>query len=184
MSAEVGVATGLRAAVFIAASLDGFIAKRDGDITWLTGRGEHAGETGYDAFMSGIDTVVMGRATYEKVLTFGMWPYEGRRVAVASTSLPVDADERITVYRSVRELLDGVAAQGGKSLYVDGGQLIQSFLRAEALDELIITTVPILLGGGLPLFGELDRDVDLEHEETTVLGAGFVQSRYRVVQAR
>ncbi|TDD96688.1 dihydrofolate reductase family protein [Actinomadura rubrisoli] len=168
------------AAVFIATSLDGYIARADGDIGWLTSRGEQAGDTGYDAFAAGIDTLVMGRGSYEKVLTFGGWPYEGKRVAVLSTRLPEDADPRITVHRDLDALVKDLADRGARRVYADGGQVVQAFLRAGLLDELTITTVPVLLGGGLPLFGALDRDIDLVHRSTRVLGAGLVQSTYTV----
>ncbi|GIH98170.1 dihydrofolate reductase family protein [Planobispora takensis] len=168
--------------VFIGTSLDGFIARADGDIDWLTSRGEAAGDTGYHEFMDGIDTVVMGRATYEKVLTFGAddWPYGGRHVAVLSTRLEAGADPRVTVYRDLDELVRGLSARGTERVYADGGQVIQSFLRAGLLDRLTITTVPVLLGTGLPLFGPLGGDVALTHRSTRDLGAGLVQSTYTI----
>ncbi|MEV7522262.1 dihydrofolate reductase family protein [Streptomyces sp. NPDC091371] len=168
-----------RTAVTIGVSLDGFIARTDGDIEWLTSYSpEEVGDTGYTEFMAGIDTLAMGRATYEKVLTFGFWPYEGKRVAVLSTTLVTD-DERITVYRSFDELLAGLTAAGAKSVYADGGKVVQTFLREGLLDELTITTAPVLLGTGIPLFGELaGQDVKLTLASTKPLGAGFTQATY------
>lgn len=168
-----------RTAVTIGVSLDGFIARPDGDIEWLTSRGEAAGDTGYEEFMAGIDTLAMGRGTYEKVLTFGFWPYEGKRVAVLSTTLTTD-DPRVTVHRSLEELLTALTDQGAKSVYVDGGRMVTTFLREGLLDELTITTAPVLLGSGLPLFGALDRDVELTLREVKALGGGFTQARYGV----
>ncbi|QXJ19734.1 dihydrofolate reductase [Actinomadura graeca] len=170
------------AAVFIATSLDGYIARADGDIEWLTSRGEQAGDAGYEEFAAGVDTLVLGRASYEKVLTFGAWPYEGMRVVVLSTRLPQDADPRVTVVRDMDALMEDLAAHGARRVYADGGQVVQSFLRADLVDELTVTTVPVLLGGGLPLFGALDRDVDLAHRSTRVLGGGLVQSTYAVAR--
>lgn len=168
-------------AVFIATSLDGYIARPDGGIDWLTGRAEQAGETGYDAFIAGIDGLVMGRGTYEKALTFDSWPYEGRRVVVLSTRLQPGADPRVHVVRDVPAAVAALVAAGSRRVYVDGGRVIQSFLEAGLMAELTLTTAPVLLGGGLPLFGSLDRDVSLEHRSTTVLGGGFVQSVYAVL---
>jgi dihydrofolate reductase len=165
-------------AVFIATSLDGYIARPDGDIDWLTGRAEHAGETGYDTFIAGIDALVMGRGTYETALTFDAWPYEGRRVLVLSTRLEPGADPRVQVVRDVPAAVAALVAAGARRVYVDGGRVVQSFLAAGLVQELTLTTAPVLLGGGLPLFGPLDRDVSLEHRSTTVLGGGFVQSVY------
>ncbi|MFG2877755.1 dihydrofolate reductase family protein [Streptomyces sp. NPDC048337] len=165
-------------ATTIGVSLDGFIARPDGDIEWLTGYGEEVGNTGYEEFMAGIDTLAMGRNTYEKVLTFGFWPYEGKRVAVLSTTLNTE-DERISVYRSLDELLAGLTAAGAKGVYVDGGRMVQTFLREGLLDELTVTTAPVLIGTGIPLFGELGgRDVRLTLRSARALGAGFTQATY------
>lgn len=168
-----------RTRVFIASSLDGFIARSDGNLDWLTERGERAGDTGYDAFMANIDTIVMGRNTYEKTQTFGFWPYEGLDVRVLSTRLDSD-DPNITVERDLATLVRHVNASGATNVYVDGGQLVQSFLREGLLDEITITTAPVLLGSGISLFGALDHDIELEHRTTTTLAEGFVQSTYAV----
>ncbi len=170
------------AAVFIATSLDGYIARPDGSIDWLTERGEQAGDTGYDEFMASIDTVVMGRNTFEKVLTFGFWPYEGKHVEVLSTTLDPAIDERIIVHRSLDGLVETLADRGARRIYADGGMVIQTFLRAGLLNELTITTAPVLIGSGLPLFGALDNDVTLVHNATRTLKAGFVQSDYTVLR--
>jgi dihydrofolate reductase len=165
-------------AVFIATSLDGYIARPDGRIDWLISAAEQAGDTGYEEFIAGIDSVVMGRKTYEQALTFDSWPHEGRRVAVLSTRLPTGIDQRISVHRTVAELVETLTASGAARVYVDGGQVIQAFLAAGLIQELTVTTVPLLLGGGLPLFGQLAYDVRLMHRQTRVLGAGLVQSVY------
>ncbi|MEU5877936.1 dihydrofolate reductase family protein [Spirillospora sp. NPDC047279] len=169
--------------VFIGVSLDGFIARADGDLDWLNARGEAAeGDLGYQAFIDGVDTVVMGRATYEKVLTFGQdaWTYDGKHIAVLSTRLPADADPRVTVHRSLDELAGDLEARGLKHVYVDGGQVVRAFLRAGLVTDLTITTVPVLIGSGLPLFGELDADIDLTLRSTADMGGGVVQSVYEI----
>ncbi|TDD21456.1 dihydrofolate reductase [Kribbella turkmenica] len=168
------------AAVFIATSLDGYIARPDGSIDWLTERGEQAGDTGYDEFMASVDTVVLGRNTYEKALTFGFWPYEGKHVEVLSTTLAADADERILVHRTLDALVETLNDRGAKRVYTDGGRVIQTFLRAGLLNELTITTAPVLLGAGIPLFGELEADITLTHNATRTLSAGFIQSDYTI----
>ncbi|WP_337062636.1 dihydrofolate reductase family protein [Kineococcus sp. G2] len=167
-------------AVFIATSLDGFIARPDGDIDWLTSRGEHAGETGYDEFAAGVDHLVMGRGTYEKVLTFGEWPYGDTPVLVLSTTLDPAEAPRVRMVRDLDALVAALTAAGARTVYVDGGRTITAMLAAGLVHEVTITTAPVLLGEGLPLFGRLDRDVALEHRSTRVLGAGFVQSTYAV----
>jgi dihydrofolate reductase len=168
-----------RTRVFIATSLDGYIARPDGDIQWLVRRAADAGDTGYESFMAETDALVMGRNTYEMALTFDAWPYEGRSVAVLSTRLET-TDPNITVYPGLRELVQGLTATGATSVYVDGGKVIQSFLREGLLDELTLTTAPVLLGQGIPLFGALDGDIDLSLKQTRALGAGFVQTTYAI----
>lgn len=168
-------------AVFIATSLDGYIARPDGDIDWLTSRGEQAGETGYDAFIAGVDALVVGRGTYEKVRTFGAWPYPGLEVLLLSSRAEADADDRVTVVRDLGEAVAALDARAARRVHVDGGRVVQSFLAAGLVRELTVTTVPVLLGRGIPLFGALAADVDLHHESTVVLGAGLVQTTYTVV---
>ncbi|MDX6292287.1 MAG: hypothetical protein QOH50_1362 [Kribbellaceae bacterium] len=168
------------AAAFIATSLDGFIARPDGSIDWLTSHGAEVGDTGYAEFMEGVDTVVLGRNTYETVLGFDFWPYDGKSVDVLSTTLATDTDKRITVHRNLDGLVQALTGRDAKRIYVDGGRLVQTFLRARLLNELTITVVPVLLGSGIPLFGDLDADVVLTHNATRTLGAGFVQSDYTV----
>lgn len=157
-----------RARVFCGVSLDGYIARRDSDLDWLTdpppGR-DHARVTSdrpaldYDTFIAGVDHVVMGRGTYEKVLTFGMWPYGDRQVVVLSTSLRDGDDPRITVAGSVDAAVELVDRRDATDVYVDGGQVVQAFLRAGLVDEITVSHAPVLLGDGLPLFGPLPHDV-------------------------
>jgi len=165
--------------VFIGTSVDGFIARPDGDLKWLISRGEAAGDYGYDEFIAGIDTIVMGRATYEAALTYDEWIYEGLNVVVLSTTLRTD-DARITVYRSLDDVLAALHERGDKGVYVDGGKVIQTFLRAGLIDEITISTVPVLIGSGIPLFGPLNEDVPLTHKSTRVLGAGMIQTVYTI----
>lgn len=167
-------------AVFIATSLDGYIARTDGDIEWLLSRSEDIGETGYDDFIATTGAIAMGRNTYEIGTTFDDWPYTGQRVMVLSTQLDPDVDDRVTVHRSIDELLDAAAAENIHRLYADGGRLITSFLQRGLITELTITTIPVILGSGLPLFGSIDHDVSLELQRSTTLGQGIVQTVYRV----
>jgi dihydrofolate reductase len=175
-------------AVFIAASVDGFIAKPDGDLDWLTdppAEGRHVpgvsgadAPPGYDAFTRGMSHLVMGRGTYDKVLTFGSWPYEPLRVIVLSTTLPVGSDDRVTVVRTVEEAHDHLDRDGATGVYVDGGQVLSSFLRAGLVDELTITRAPVLLGGGLPLFHALPHEIRLVHQGTATYDDGMTSTRY------
>ncbi|PTA67089.1 dihydrofolate reductase family protein [Deinococcus arcticus] len=176
--------------VFIATSLDGFIARPDGRLDWLPGAlpdGPPAPEGedyGFDAFMAEIDVVVMGRATFETVQALDPWPYSARMVVLSRTltneAIPARLRPEVTVHPGpVDTLVAELRAQGTGGVYVDGGQTVQAFLRAGLMDTLVITQVPVLLGTGLSLFGPLTQDVWFEHLETRSFPSGLVQSRYR-----
>jgi dihydrofolate reductase len=176
----------IKASVFIATSLDGFIARSNGDLDWLTGAQSASSEQdyGYQEFMDTVDTIVVGRKTFELVLTFDSWPYSGKKVVVLSSKPsavpPHLVDDVEWVSLPPKRLVEQLAAQGSTHLYADGGKTIQGFLRAGLIDELTITRVPILIGTGVPLFGPLDHDVRLTHIATRQFENGFVQSKYRV----
>ena len=176
----------IKASVFIATSLDGFIARPNGDLDWLTGAHSAPSEQdyGYQEFMDTVDTIVLGRNTFELVLTFNTWPYSGKKVVVLSSRLdaipPHLADSVEWLSLPPRRLVERLAAQGATHLYVDGGKTIQGFLNAGLLNELIITRIPILIGTGIPLFGPLNHDIKLTHVATRQFENGFVQSRCRI----
>jgi dihydrofolate reductase len=173
--------------VYIATSLDGFIARPGGELDWLPGTEGGpplpAEDHGYDAFMARVDTLVIGRGTFEAVRGFTPWPYAGKRVIVLSRTLKrAELSEPVEVQSGpVKALAREV--QGAQGVYVDGGQTIQSFLRAGLIDELILTRIPVLIGAGLPLFGVLDADIWLDHLGTRTFPSGFVQSTYRPVRS-
>jgi dihydrofolate reductase len=187
-----GDETSLRASVFIATSLDGFIARENGDIDWLSvaddGNEARGEDYGYAAFFDTVDVMVMGRGTFEKVLTFGEWPYGSKRVVVLSSrqlDIPDHLSDTVDATTSAPdELARQLAEDGHRHAYIDGGQTIQSFLAAGLLDRLIITRIPVLLGSGRPLFGRLPADVRLRHVRTTDYATGLVQSEYEVVGKR
>jgi len=167
--------------VFVGTSVDGFIARPNGDLDWLP---EGGGEPhGYDEFMASVDAIVIGRKTFEKVLTLGPWPYGGKRVVVLS-SRPVDLSAAGGAVEQMAgppaEIVSQLAATGAHHLYVDGGITIQGFLRAGLVQRLTITRVPVLIGDGVPLFGTLPRDIRLRHVATRHYPSGLVQSEYEV----
>ena len=174
----------LKVSVYIATSLDGFIARKNGDIDWLTG-GEGGENYGYAEFMSGIDHIVMGRNTYEKVLTFGGWPYAKKVTVLSSRNLTIPpnlSDKVEALNLSPRELINEMDTRSAKHIYLDGGVTIQRFLREGLVDKMTITTIPILIGEGLPLFGKLDGDVKLELIRSESFKNGFVQNKYRTLR--
>ena len=181
-----------RARTFIATSIDGFISREDGDIDWLTDPpaeprhvAGHDGPTppaAYDEFTAAVSHLVMGRGTYEKVASFTGWPYDRFRVVVLSTTLDASADDRISVVGSLVEAVTTLDGDGATDVYVDGGQVVSAFLDADLLDELYLHRAPIVLGRGLPLFHQLDREIRLIHLGTSTNDAGMTSSRYAVAR--
>jgi dihydrofolate reductase len=171
--------------VFVGTSVDGFIARRNGSFDFLPADG---GEPhGYDEFIATVDALVIGRNTFETVLSLPTWPYGKKRVVVLS-SRTVDLS---TVRGGVVEHMAGppaeivarLTASGAQHLYVDGGITIQRFLRAGLVQRLTITRVPVLIGDGIPLFGALPADLRLRHVATQQYPSGLVKSEYQVLPA-
>ena len=177
----------IRISVFIATSLDGFIARPDGDVSWLDGY-EPMGEGedgGYGEFFNAIDVMVMGRGTFEKVLTFD-WPYGDKPITIMSSSL-TEVPEKLKA--SVRidsaapqQLLKKLETEGYRHIYLDGGKVIQSFLQEGLVDDMTLTIIPVLLGRGIPLFSPLEKDVKLKLLKSRSWKNGFTQSNYLVMK--
>jgi dihydrofolate reductase len=170
--------------VFIATSLDGFIAREDGAIDWLLERDDPSENHGYDEFIAKIDAVIMGRGTFEAVQDVRPWFYD-RPVVVLSATLadqqvPSELENRVRFSgKSPDQAMAMLEAEGCRRVYVDGGQIIQSFLQFGFIDDMTITQVPILLGRGRSLFGPTASEICLIHEQTRSFPSGLVQSRYR-----
>ena len=171
----------MKASVFIGTSLDGFIARANGDLDFLPPDG---GEPhGYDEFMATVDALVIGRKTFETVLAFDTWPYGAKPVFVLSTRPLAPTPLGAVVERmsgAPADIVSQLAARGIRHIYVDGGITIQRFLQAGLIQRLVITRVPVLIGAGIPLFGALQRDIALEHVATRQYATGLVQSEYVV----
>jgi len=177
----------VKISVYIGISLDGFIAREDGDIDWLMAADTSSGaeDLGYEAFSDSVDCMIMGRNSFEKVRSFPEWPYEGKRLIVLSRTLkavPAELDDNVALYAGpISELVKQLEKEGCQRLYIDGGKTIQSFLNEGLITDLNITRVPVLLGEGLSLFGKTKQDIQLKHIATTTFENGFVQSTYDVV---
>ena len=173
----------MKASVFVGTSVDGFIARRNGDFDFLP---EGGGEPhGYDEFLASVDVLVIGRHTYEKVLTFDSWPFVGKRTVVLS-SRPLEPAkfsgavvERMS--GTPAEITERLSGSGSRHAYVDGGITVQRFLRAGLIQRIIVTRVPVLIGDGIPLFGSLPADLSLRHVLTTAYPSGLVKSEYEVL---
>lgn len=172
--------------LYIAASLDGFIARADGSIDWLPVPDAGGVDYGYGAFLETVDTLVMGRKTYEQVLTLGPWPYADRRCVVFSGTRAGQRDERAEfidcdIAACVRELRE--EAGDGVIWLVGGAEVIAGCLAGGVVDEIILTMVPVLLGEGVRLFPETTWMTRLRLAEVRSFADGLVQQRYEVVPA-
>jgi dihydrofolate reductase len=174
----------MKVSVFVGTSVDGFIARTDGGLDWLP---EGGGEPhGYNEFIASVDAIVIGRKTFETVLTFDAWPYGEKRVIVLSSrriDLSVAAARGGIVEQmggAPDEIVARLTALGVTQVYLDGGITIQRFVREGLVHRLIITRVPVLIGEGIPLFGPLQRDVRLRHVRTEHFSGGLVQTEYAV----
>jgi dihydrofolate reductase len=167
--------------VFIATSLDGYISDRNDGLEWLQSVPNL--DCGWAGFMDRIDAIVIGRKTFEKVCSFDCdWPYP-KPVFVLSNSLSSVSEghegKAELISGPLTDVLATIHGRGHHELYIDGGSTIQSFLKEDLIDEMIITVLPILLGGGSPLFGDMLKPLEFEHVKTEVMLSAMVQSHYR-----
>ena len=171
----------MKLTAYIGTSIDGFIARTDGDITWLTDFANGEAIEAYSEFVGRIDAIVIGRGTFEKVLTFPTWPYEKEVFVLSSTikEVPESARDKVTVLSLLpEEILAYLSSKGFSNIYIDGGKVIQAFLKEDLIDELIIAKAPVLIGSGIPLFAHLETDIRFKHMRTDVSSNGLVRSYY------
>jgi len=175
----------MRASVFCATSLDGYIARINDGLDWLPG--DDCEPHGYEEFIATVDCLIIGRKTYEVVLGFGAWPYGKKPVFVLSRTMkglrPPEGAVCELISGTPREIVDILENRGLQHAYVDGGVTIQGFLEAGLIQRMTITRIPVLIGSGIPLFGKLSRDVRLQHVATRSYASGLVQSEYTLLQA-
>lgn len=171
--------------VYMAISLDGFIARPDGNVSWLDTYHEDPGnDYGFGEFFASVDALVMGRKTFEQVLTFPEWGYGAKPVIVLSNrgiTIPASLSSTVECMAGTpNEIVERLSRRGLEHLYLDGGATVQPFLAAGLIDTLTLTRVPLLLGSGIPLFGTSNLEIDLQHLATEAFANGLVQSKYRV----
>lgn len=172
----------MQLSVFCGVSVDGFLARPNHGLDFLNTGGDEP--HGFEEFYGSIDVLVIGRKTFEVVLSFGKWPY-GKKPVVVLSSRPLDFS---AIKGGVVEQMTGepskiatqLKARGFKHAYIDGGITIQRFLSAGLIDRMVITRVPVLIGEGIPLFGPVPRDITLTHVETRSYRGGLVQSEYKL----
>jgi dihydrofolate reductase len=171
--------------VFLAVSLDGFIAGPDGDLTWLDPYAtDSTVETGYERLIRDVDTLLMGRNTYEKILSFDFWPYLGKRVVVLTHRPLSSRHGEMAQAGPLHEVLERLWEQGARHVYLDGGQVIRQGLAHHLVDELTLSWAPIILGDGVWLFNGLHNRLAWEVVDVRRLPSGLVQTSYRSRLAR
>ncbi|MBA3849772.1 MAG: dihydrofolate reductase [Opitutus sp.] len=170
-----------RVVLYIAASLDGYIARRDGGLDWLPVPGA-AEDYGYGKFIAGIDVLVMGRKTYEITRSFGAWPYAGRRTVVFSRTTPSAPMAGVEfTRRGVGEVVEELRNQSQKDIwFVGGGELVQAGFAGGLIDDIILTLVPVILGEGMPLFLRQEKTIPLRLRSSQAFSDGLVQLSYTV----
>lgn len=168
------------ACVFIATSVDGFIARPDGGLDWLGLVAADGEDYGYTAFFTTVDTLVIGRKTYETALGFDAWPYVGKRVVVLTHEPATPQHGETFAAGEPGPLLARLHAEGCRRVYVDGGTVIRDFLAAGAIDELTLSVVPILLGAGIRLFDHGHGEHRLHAAQARTFPSGLVQLTYRL----
>jgi dihydrofolate reductase len=170
--------------VYIATSLDGYIAREDHSIDWLMDLpNPDKSDYGFSEFLDRLDGIIMGRKTFEIVLGFEQWPYaKPVPIFVLSNSLLVLPEKLLgkaeLVTGRLKDILNSLKKRGINNLYVDGGKTVQSFLKEDLIDEMTITRIPILLGAGIPLFDKNSLELKFEHVETKVFNNTLVRSKY------
>ncbi|CAE6917670.1 COG0262 Dihydrofolate reductase [Vibrio sp. B1REV9] len=169
--------------VFIATSLDGYIADKQGKLDWLQSVPNPDNiDTGFFSLMERIDGLVMGRNTLDVVLSFDCdWPYSKPVFVLSNTMTEVPQgyeDKAFLVKGELKDVLADLNAKGFNELYIDGGVTIQNFLKEDLIDEMVITCFPILLGGGAPLFGDLERPLNFKVTKSEVVLDTLVQTTY------
>jgi dihydrofolate reductase len=171
-------------AVYVGTSIDGYIADREGKLDFLESvPNPERNDMGFAAFMDSVDALLMGRKTFETVLGFGVaWPYTKHVFVYSSTltSVPEELSDKVTIVGGELDVvINQLNEEGYKQLYIDGGELIQSLLREDKIDRMIIARLPVLLGGGISLFGSTNAHLDFEHVRTEVLLDAIVMTTYQ-----
>lgn len=165
--------------IFIAVSIDGYIAKEDGSIDWLSMVQREGEDYGYEEFIQKIDTVIMGRKTYEKILTFEDFPHKTRRCFVLTRQEREQAPD-VTFYNNgIRNLMNELQANQGKDIFIDGGaEVINEMIQENLIDSFIISIIPIFLGNGIKLFRDKRAELKMQLKKSVSYPSGLVQLWY------
>lgn len=170
-----------KVSVRVGQSIDGYIAKKDGNIDWLYYGHSGDEEYGFKDFINSIDGLILGKNTYEVVSNFDQWPYDGKRVIVLSNSLKNVRPEAELYTGSLKDLLSKLHSEGIKHVWVDGGVTISKFLEEGLVDEISISVIAMILGSGIPLFNPMNAEHKCELLSTKSYPSGLVESKYKIL---
>lgn len=170
--------------LFIAASLDGYIARENHSLDWLD-QLEHMKDEdyGYAEFLESVDILLIGRKTYEEVLGFGVeWPYQGKKsyVFTADSEFTTETPDTEVVNELTPEFITQLQEAESDIWLVGGGKLIASFLKLGAVDDILVSIIPVMLGNGIPLFPEIHKDAKLQLVSCESFRNGVVNLSYRL----
>jgi len=168
--------------LYIATSLDGFIARKDGSIDWLSPYENGQEDYGYNDFLKKIGIVLMGNTTYKQVLSFGEFPYRGKDCYVFTRNKEKRKDENVIfVSKNAKDFISQLNLKDDKNIWLVGGaSIIDKFLKFDLIDEFIITIIPILLGEGIPLFKGRSDEKNLKLIDVKTFDRGLVQLYYKI----
>ncbi|MCL1123848.1 dihydrofolate reductase family protein [Shewanella surugensis] len=184
----------MKCSVYIATSVDGYIAKMDDSVDWLHAVGDLKADMGddqdmgFNRFIRSVDCMIMGRKCMEVISNMNIppeqWPYGNIRIVVLSHSIQTPPDNlhgKVEMYAGdIQQLVKQLTSEGIKHAYIDGGTTITAFLNLKLIDEMIITKAPILLGEGIPLFGKINHMIQLEKASACAFPNDFIQIKYKV----
>lgn len=171
-----------KVSIYIATSIDGYIARKDNSLDWLEYGHQGDEDYGFKEFMNSIDALILGRNTYEVVSAFEEWPYSGKRVIVLSNTLKEVRKEAELFCGQLTDLVSMLHSESIKHVWVDGGITVSKFLDAGLVDDITISVIAMILGSGIPLFSTMSREHKCHLISTQSYPSGLVQLKYEVVK--
>lgn len=167
--------------IYIATSIDGYIARKDGSLDWLDRVGGFDEDYGFQKLLDSIDAVILGRGTYEIAAGVTDWPYKGKKIVVLSHSLKTVREEAEIFRGDLTELVSQLHSEGIKHIWIDGGVTISQFLNLGLVDFMTLSVIPILLGNGIPLFNVIGKEITCRLVSSLSYPSGLAQLNYEIL---
>jgi dihydrofolate reductase len=167
--------------IYIATSIDGYIARKDGSLDWLDRVGGFDEDYGFQKLLDSIDAVILGRNTYEIAASVPNWPYKGKRINVLSNRLQTVREEAELFRGDLTQLASQLHLDGIKHIWIDGGVTISQFLELQMVDLMTLSVIPVILGTGMPLFSAIGKELPCRLISSQSYPSGLVQLNYEMV---